>query len=65
MKLFKKGRTGPRAESRADGCLGIPVRVRLVSDEDTKALVARSAAVRHQHAERKWFLVGLGQQEAG
>jgi hypothetical protein len=35
-----------------------------VSDEDAKLLVERSAEVRNQHAERKWFLVGLGQQEA-
>jgi hypothetical protein len=40
------------------------VRVRLVSDEDAKLLVERSAEVRNLHAERKWFLVGLGQQEA-
>ncbi len=65
MRIFRKRRSGERAESRADGCLGIPVRVRLVSDEDAKLLVERSAEVRNQHAERKWFLVGLGQQEAG
>jgi hypothetical protein len=52
-----------RALDRADGCLGIPARVRLVSEEDARALVERCAEVRQMHAERKWFLVGVGAQE--
>lgn len=65
MRFLGKRQEGRRSESRADGCLGIPVSVRLVADEDARTLVERSEAVRRMHAERKWFLVGVGEREAG
>jgi hypothetical protein len=65
MRILSRRRDGARPARRADGFLGIPVRARLVSEEDARALLERSAAVRAMHAERKWFLVGVGAQETG
>jgi hypothetical protein len=63
--MFARRSGGERAADRRDGYLGIPTRARLVSEEDARALDKRRAEVRRMHAERKWFLVGIGAQETG